>query len=202
MIGPLKVFCGTFLMYNNAMDSPTLLFSESDKNKENLQAELFLKERARILFPKIRCLTCANQSIDSSNSEMAKQLRKEVYELLRSNPSIPQQEIFENLRNKHGTAVIYDLPEAKKSKTLRVIDFDPIALLGIIGISYSLYKLYRKIGPTTSYQAIKSILNQRYSSIESYPFTSKERKVLCDLILIPRKKHRVLPTDYKQNSNE
>jgi cytochrome c-type biogenesis protein CcmH/NrfF len=180
-------------IYADATSIPSQLSQKSALEKQaNLKEDLFLRERARILFTKIRCLTCANQTIDSSEAEIAQQLRREVYDLLRVNPRLPEQELFQNLISKHGSTVVYDAPKTMKNKASLLADWSPTLLMGAIAVFYGLHRLSRWIGPTTPNQAMRIILGERYySTFEDFPFTVKERLILYDLIKIPKKYFRV-----------
>ena len=54
---------------------------------EEKLADPILEDRARALSKQLRCLVCQNQSIDDSDADLAKDLRREVRSLLQTGAS-------------------------------------------------------------------------------------------------------------------
>jgi len=62
----------------------------------------------------LRCLVCQNQTIADSNADLAKDLRRQVYEMLQQGKS--QQEIIDFMTQRYGEFVLYRPP--LKAKTI------------------------------------------------------------------------------------
>ncbi len=66
------------------------------------------------LINELRCLVCQNQTIADSNADLAKDLRRQVYEMLQQGKS--QQEIVDFMTRRYGDFVLYNPP--LKAKTM------------------------------------------------------------------------------------
>ena len=90
-----------------------------------------LEARARALSIDIRCLVCQNQSIDDSDADLAKDLRKLVRKKLKEGAS--DEDIRKYLATRYGEFVL--LRPRIKSDTY-ILWFGPVVILlaGIIGI--------------------------------------------------------------------
>ncbi|TAN71634.1 MAG: cytochrome c-type biogenesis protein CcmH [Gallionella sp.] len=97
-----------------------------------------LEKRMIGLAENLRCLVCQNESLASSHSELADDLRREVREQMQK--GMNDQEIIDYLVSRYGDFVLYD-PPVKKS-TL-VLWYSPFALL-LIGGGMLVYKLRRR----------------------------------------------------------
>lgn len=64
--------------------------------------------RFKQLSGELRCLVCQNQSIGDSNAELAQDLRREVYEMIKAGQS--DAEIVEFLVARYGDFVLYRPP--------------------------------------------------------------------------------------------
>ena len=64
-----------------------------------------IEARYRQLTHELRCLVCQNQSIAESNAGLAKDLRKQVYEMLHEGAS--DREILEFMTDRYGDFVRY-----------------------------------------------------------------------------------------------
>ena len=62
--------------------APSLVGTATAITAEDMLPDKFLEDRARSLSKKLRCLVCQNQSIDDSDADLAKDLRREVREQL------------------------------------------------------------------------------------------------------------------------
>ncbi len=80
------------------------------------------------LINELRCLVCQNQTIADSNADLAKDLRRQVYEMLQQGKS--QQEIIDFMTRRYGDFVLYNPP--LKPKTL-ILWWGP-ALFIVIGL--------------------------------------------------------------------
>jgi cytochrome c-type biogenesis protein CcmH len=65
------------------------------------------------LIDELRCLVCQNQTIADSNADLAKDLRRQVYEMLQQGKS--RQDIVDYMLARYGDFVLYRPP--LKSKT-------------------------------------------------------------------------------------
>ena len=66
------------------------------------------------LISELRCLVCQNQTIADSNAELAKDLRRQVYEMLQQGKS--RQDVVDFMTERYGDFVMYK--PALKFKTL------------------------------------------------------------------------------------
>lgn len=64
--------------------------------------------RFKTLSGQLRCLVCQNQSIGDSNAELAQDLRREVYEMIKAGQS--DQQIVTFLVDRYGDFVLYKPP--------------------------------------------------------------------------------------------
>jgi len=92
-----------------------------------------LEARAREVSLDLRCVVCQNQSIDDSNSGLAKKMRILVRERIAQGDS--NQEVKDYLVSRYGDFVLLKPP--MKAKTL-VLWFGPalMVIIGLIGIIY------------------------------------------------------------------
>ena len=91
-----------------------------DSEKQNAQFNHLLHE--------LRCLVCQNQDLADSNAPLAKDLREEVYELVKSGNS--DNEIIHFLTSRYGDFILFNPPV--KSITL-MLWFGPLIFL-ILGL--------------------------------------------------------------------
>tara|TARA_B100001123_G_C14999519_1_gene902942 strand:- start:233 stop:655 length:423 start_codon:yes stop_codon:yes gene_type:complete len=96
--------------------------------------------RARNISKNIRCMVCQNQSIDESNSSLAKDLRILIRDKIKSGKS--DKEIYKFLTDRYGDFVL--LKPTFKTNTIILWIF-PFALLiiAILIVSYH-HKKYKK----------------------------------------------------------
>lgn len=92
-----------------------------------------LEDRARALSREIRCVVCQNESIDSSNAEIARELRILVRERLVAGDSDVQ--VLDYLVSRYGEFVLLRPPMKPATYFLW---FGPLAilLLGLIGVIF------------------------------------------------------------------
>ncbi|MEM7221770.1 MAG: cytochrome c-type biogenesis protein [Pseudomonadota bacterium] len=93
-----------------------------------------LEARARTLSQEIRCLVCQNESIDSSNADLAKDLRIIVRERLVAGDS--DQEVLDYLVARYGDYVLLR-PPVKPGTYL--LWFGPALLLALGVLSVAIY---------------------------------------------------------------
>lgn len=82
----------------------------------------------RDLTGKLRCLVCQNESLAASQAELAQDLRKEVYDMMKAGKG--QDEIIAFLVDRYGDFVLYQ-PPVKPSTYL--LWFGPFLLIGVGG---------------------------------------------------------------------
>jgi len=120
-----------------------------------------LEKRMVNLAQNLRCLVCQNESLASSHSDLAKDLRQEVRDQMQK--GMTDQEIIDYLVSRYGDFVLFDPPV--KSYTL-LLWYGPFALLliGLVGLVVQLRK--RKNAPPESQlsaeeaQRAATLLNQ------------------------------------------
>ncbi|HSM99159.1 MAG TPA: cytochrome c-type biogenesis protein [Gallionella sp.] len=96
-----------------------------------------LEKRMVNLAQNLRCLVCQNESLASSHSDLAKDLRQEVRDQMQK--GMTDQEIIDYLVSRYGDFVLFDPPV--KSYTL-LLWYGPFALLliGLVGLVVQLRK--------------------------------------------------------------
>jgi cytochrome c-type biogenesis protein CcmH len=112
---------------------------------KDLSDDPVLEKRMIGLAENLRCLVCQNESLASSRSELANDLRREVREQMQKGMS--DQEIIDYLVARYGDYVLFDPPV--KSYTL-LLWYGPFALLlaGLAGLIWQLRKRKNKIPET------------------------------------------------------
>lgn len=96
------------------------------------------RERFESLTAELRCLVCQNQSLADSNAELAQDLRRQVYERIRSGQS--DRQIIDFMVARYGEFVLYR-PPVRTSTWL--LWFGPFMLLAI-GIAVVLTVIRRR----------------------------------------------------------
>lgn len=111
-------------------------FSYAGEAKD-LAEDPVLEQRMVNLAQNLRCLVCQNESLASSRSDLAKDLRQEVREKMKQGMS--DKEITDFLVSKYGDFVLFDPP--MKSYTI-LLWYGPFALLliGLVGLVIQLRK--------------------------------------------------------------
>lgn len=92
---------------------------------DEILADPALEQRARNLSAGLRCLVCQNESIDSSNAELAKDLRILVRERLVAGDS--DQQVLDYLVSRYGDFVLLK-PPVKPATYL--LWFGPVIVVG------------------------------------------------------------------------
>ncbi len=122
-----------------------------------------VKEEAYVnLINELRCLVCQNQTIADSNADLAKDLRRQVHEMLKEGQSV--QEITDFMTERYGDFVLYNPPLKAKTSVLWVGPF----IFLVIGILILFYMARRKKADNEKIleielakkKKIKSILNE------------------------------------------
>ena len=79
---------------------------------EEQLSDPILEERARALSSQLRCLVCQNQSIEDSDAELARDLRKEVRVKLQQ--GFDDEVILKSLQNTYGDYILLRPPLIKR----------------------------------------------------------------------------------------
>ena len=111
---------------------PPLISTANAITAEEMLADPLLENRARNLSKKLRCLVCQNQSIDDSDADLAKDLRREVRAQLVQGKT--DEAILSDLRAKYGDFVLLAPTLAKNTMALWLA---PIGFL-LLGIGITL----------------------------------------------------------------
>jgi cytochrome c-type biogenesis protein CcmH len=109
---------------------------------KDLAEDPVLEKRMVGLAEKLRCLVCQNESLASSRSELANDLRQEVREQMQQGKT--DQQIIDYLVARYGDFVLFDPP--MKRYTI-LLWYGPFALLliGLAGLIWQLRKRKTKI---------------------------------------------------------
>ena len=97
---------------------------------EEMLANPALEERARNLSKQLRCLVCQNQSIDDSDADLARDLRREVRSQIAAGTS--DDAIIDQLRAKYGDYVLLNPPLDRATLFLWLSPLGFIILGGLI----------------------------------------------------------------------
>jgi cytochrome c-type biogenesis protein CcmH len=83
--------------------SQNILLAETSNSGEN-----FIINKTREISQNIKCLVCQNQSIDESNSEIAKDLKVLIKNKLQN--GVSDDEIYNFLRDRYGDSILLKPP--------------------------------------------------------------------------------------------
>ena len=83
--------------------SQNILLAETSNSGEN-----FIINKTREISQNIKCLVCQNQSIDESNSEIAKDLKVLIKDKLKD--GVTDEEIYKFLRDRYGDTILLKPP--------------------------------------------------------------------------------------------
>lgn len=90
------------------------------------------------LTSQLRCLVCQNQTIADSNAELAGDLRRQVFEMLKQGKS--RDEIVQFMTDRYGDFVLYNPPLKAKTGLLWI---GPIVFL-VVGLTMIFWVIRRK----------------------------------------------------------
>ena len=93
----MLLFCLVLSMSQNT------LLAETSNSSEN-----FIINKTREISQNIKCLVCQNQSIDESNSEIAKDLKVLIKNKLKD--GVSDDEIYNFLRDRYGDSILLKPP--------------------------------------------------------------------------------------------
>lgn len=105
---------------------------------QDMAEDPVLEKRMLGLADKLRCLVCQNESLASSRSELAQDLRREVREQLQTGKN--DEQIIDYLVERYGDFVLYD--PRLKAKTF-LLWFGPFLLMGI-GVVFLVLQLKKR----------------------------------------------------------
>lgn len=113
---------------------------------KDLAEDPVLEQRMVALAQNLRCLVCQNESLASSRSDLAKDLRQEVREKMKQ--GMTDQQIIDFLVSKYGDFVLFDPPMKKDTLLLW---YGPFALLliALAGLAIQLRKRKARIVEAT-----------------------------------------------------
>jgi cytochrome c-type biogenesis protein CcmH/NrfF len=97
-INIIMLMCCLFLI----ISQKNLLADTSNSNKN------FIINKTREISQNIKCLVCQNQSIDESNSEIAKDLKVLIKDKLKD--GVTDEEIYKFLRDRYGDTILLKPP--------------------------------------------------------------------------------------------
>lgn len=83
----------------------------------------------RELTEELRCMVCQNQSLAGSDAELAQDLRREVYDMMKSGQS--KEDVIDFMVSRYGDFVLYEPPMKPSTYPLW---FGPLFILAIGGI--------------------------------------------------------------------
>jgi len=140
-----------------------LLGSATGRVAANIQALTFdsaaQESRYRSLVAELRCLVCQNQNLADSNADLAKDLRRKTYQMIRAGKSDVQ--IIDFMITRYGDFVLYRPPLRPRTVLLWVGPL--LFLLVALAIFISVVRARRSIaaGLTTEERAqADSLLDQ------------------------------------------
>ena len=97
-INIIMLVCCLFLI----ISQKNLLADTNNSNKN------FIINKTREISQNIKCLVCQNQSIDESNSEIAKDLKVLIKDKLKD--GVTDEEIYKFLRDRYGDTILLKPP--------------------------------------------------------------------------------------------
>ncbi len=106
--------------------------------------------RFKQLSGELRCLVCQNQSIGDSNAELAQDLRREVYEMIKAGQN--DEQIVTFLVDRYGDFVLYKPPVTTTTALLWV---GPFLLIGV-GLVFLIRFIRTRVAPATGDDALSA----------------------------------------------
>jgi cytochrome c-type biogenesis protein CcmH len=106
--------------------------------------------RFKTLSHQLRCLVCQNQSIGDSNAELAQDLRREVYEMIKEGQS--DEQIVTFLVDRYGDFVLYKPPVTTTTALLWVGPFVLIA----VGLVFLIRFIRTRVAPASGDGALSA----------------------------------------------
>jgi cytochrome c-type biogenesis protein CcmH len=106
--------------------------------------------RFKTLSGQLRCLVCQNQSIGDSNAELAQDLRREVYEMIKAGQN--DEQIVTFLVDRYGDFVLYKPPV---TTTTALLWAGPFLLIGI-GLVFLIRFIRTRVAATATDDALSA----------------------------------------------
>jgi cytochrome c-type biogenesis protein CcmH len=106
--------------------------------------------RFKTLSGQLRCLVCQNQSIGDSNAELAQDLRREVYEMIKEGQN--DEQIVTFLVDRYGDFVLYKPPV---TTTTALLWAGPFLLIGI-GLVFLIRFIRTRVAATATDDALSA----------------------------------------------
>jgi cytochrome c-type biogenesis protein CcmH len=103
-----------------------------------------LEERYQTLVTELRCLVCQNQTIADSNADLAKDLRREVHDMLVGGKT--DDEIKEFMLARYGDFVLYRPPVKTTTVPLWIGPFVLLAI-GLVVVAVMVHRRSRQAQP-------------------------------------------------------
>ena len=104
-----------------------------------------LEKRYQTLVTELRCLVCQNQTIADSNADLAKDLRREVHNMLVEGKT--DDEIKDFMLERYGDFVLYNPPVKTTTVPLWIGPFVLLAI-GIVVVAVMVHRRSRQAQPT------------------------------------------------------
>ncbi len=95
------------------------------------------EQEFRQLTEQLRCLVCQNESLAGSNAELAQDLRREIYEMMKSGKS--RDDVIDFMVARYGDFVLYNPPLKPSTYPLWLAPF-VLLLIGVIMLFRTLSK--------------------------------------------------------------
>ena len=108
------------------------------------------------LLEELRCMVCQNQTLADSNAGLARDLRKRVYNMVRSGNS--NNEIIEHMVERFGDFVLYRPP---LKKTTVLLWFGPVIFLLIAVSTFWIYSYRTRRKPISDLSPVEREKAQR-----------------------------------------
>ncbi len=120
-----------------------------------------LETRARAISAELRCLVCQNQSIDSSDAELARDLRVLVRERLQAGDT--DDEVFSYVTDRYGAFVLLRPPVGASTYILWGAPFVVLVIAALLAAVYLRRRTATPTAPLTSDERaeLDAYLNER-----------------------------------------
>ena len=99
------------------------------------------EKRFKALSSELRCLVCQNQTISASNADLAKDLRKQIYQMIHKGQS--DREIIDFMVERYGDFVLYNPPFQATTLVLWIGPF--ILLIVAVGVLIQVGRHHSKL---------------------------------------------------------
>ncbi len=117
------------------------------------------ENRYKNLIEELRCLVCQNQNLAASDADLAKDLRRETYNMVEEGKT--EAEVVDFMVDRYGDFVLYRPPV--KSTTL-LLWLAPL-LLALVGLTILILQIRKRKAASTSDEALSSEEQARLNSL-------------------------------------